>query len=180
MGYYEGIPFGEKTSSVGKRNRFPSGVLVMLLVVAGLIAAVSVPFRGFLDGVVPEAQPTSAPTSQPVLVAVPTLAPTPVPPTAMPAPTLAPAPKPTPKPDRLAVANTDGQGAFIRPEPVLAGRIKAWPERAVMTVIGEAKEADGILWQNVRDPDGNEGWMPSTYLVPAPAGTPGPAPSAAR
>ena len=36
-----------------------------------------------------------------------------------------------------------------------------------MEVIGADREAEGIVWRNVRDPKGNTGWVPAEYLVEA-------------
>jgi hypothetical protein len=38
-----------------------------------------------------------------------------------------------------------------------------------MTVVGPAQNTGGQEWKNVRDPDGNSGWVASAFLVVAPA-----------
>ncbi len=72
----------------------------------------------------------------------------------------------TPEPDsRLVVANTDGEGVFLRRTPSAADKVKAWPEKTIMVRIGPVQEGEGRRWVNVRDPDGNEGWVPEEYLA---------------
>ena len=34
-----------------------------------------------------------------------------------------------------------------------------------MVVVGEDGQAGGGTWKNVRDSDGNEGWLATEYLV---------------
>ena len=63
------------------------------------------------------------------------------------------------------VANTNDDGVYIRRSPDLADRIKAWPEDTPMIQIGPAVVVDYVKWRNVRDPDGNEGFVPSSYLL---------------
>ena len=63
------------------------------------------------------------------------------------------------------VANTNGDGVYIRRSPDLADRIKAWPEDTPMIQIGPAVVVDYVKWRNVRDPDGNDGFVPSSYLL---------------
>lgn len=82
---------------------------------------------------------------------------------ATPSPTTAP----TPTPREYVIANTGGDGVFIRRTPDQEDRIKAWPDGTRMVVIGDDLERDGILWRTVRDPDGNEGWIPAEYLTAA-------------
>jgi len=88
-------------------------------------------------------------------------------------PTPTPQPQPTPTPTaplsgKVQVANTGGVGAYIRRTPNMKDKIVAWPDRTILDVIGEDVDANGIHWKHVRDPKGNEGFVPSQYLVPAP------------
>ena len=77
----------------------------------------------------------------------------------------------TPAPDTTdvtyVVANTGGSGVYIRSTLDPADRIKAWPDGTNMVVVGPDVTEDGVVWKNVRDPDGNEGFVPADYLVPA-------------
>ena len=79
-------------------------------------------------------------------------------------------------PTTLVVGNTGGDGVWIRRTPAMADRLRAWPDRTVMQVIGTDQQAEGKAWTNVKDPAGNEGWIPAEYLVDPNAA---PAPSAA-
>ena len=63
------------------------------------------------------------------------------------------------------VANTDGEGVYIRRSPDMDDRLKAWPDDTAMVEIAGTVEAGGRYWRNVRDPDGNEGFIPSEYLL---------------
>ncbi len=67
------------------------------------------------------------------------------------------------------IGNTGGDGVYIRRTTDMADRIKAWPDGTEMVVIGPDVTAEGILWRNVRDPDGNEGFVPARYLSAAAA-----------
>jgi SH3-like domain-containing protein len=80
----------------------------------------------------------------------------------------APTPTATPavKPLTLLVGGTGGDGVYLRRSPGDGERIKAWPDGAKMTVIGVDRIVGGKTWKNVRDPDGNEGWVLGDYLVP--------------
>ncbi|GEM_PF-5312761 len=80
-------------------------------------------------------------------------------------PTAVPSPTPQPSPQLFAVGNTDSQGAFLRRTPI-GERIKAWLDGAIMTAVGGDQIVEGNSWRNVRDPEGNEGWMLIDYLVP--------------
>ena len=75
----------------------------------------------------------------------------------------------TPTPDgveiTLYVGKTDGDGVFIRRNVNTTDRIKPWPDGTEMVVVGPAVAAGGRVWRNVRDPDGNTGFVPSEYLV---------------
>lgn len=109
------------------------------------------------------------PTPQPVAQAPTATAPA--------GPTQTPAPTPTLTPYVVYVGNTDGLGVALRKEAGGTERIKAWPDRTAMTVVGEDQLVEGGLWAPVRDPDGNMGWVSRAYLLlptptPAPTATP--------
>jgi len=106
--------------------------------------------------------PTPAPTST-ALPPTPTEAPisTPVLLTATPLPA-----------QRLVIANTAGEGAYLRRDPS-RGRtggnlIRLWPDGTVLTPTGEATRADEWEWYKVKDPAGNVGWMPKQYVREGP------------
>lgn len=112
----------------------------------------------------PTPQPTATPTRPPVAAQ------------AVPQPPSAPPKAEPPRPSRpafrsqnpgwVAVANTDGQGVFVRDFSNLA-RLRAWPDGTVLELIGDDVERDGQLYTPVRDPDGRQGLVPSQYLVAA-------------
>ena len=62
------------------------------------------------------------------------------------------------------VADTDGDGVYLRRTAGGDDRIKAWPEGSEMVRIGKAVLADGRNWEHVRDRDGNEGFVPMRFL----------------
>ena len=63
------------------------------------------------------------------------------------------------------VTNTLGKGMALRPAPIARNVGKVWPDGTRMAGLGAEQEAYGWTWRFVRDPDGNNGWMPSNYLV---------------
>ena len=94
--------------------------------------------------------------------------------TAVPTPTVAaaaptaPAAAPTAAPSKLKIGNTDGFGACIRADAaVTAGCVRAWPDGTVLDVVGADKTVEGKPWRNVKDTQGNAGWILSDYLLPA-------------
>jgi hypothetical protein len=66
---------------------------------------------------------------------------------------------------RMRIANTSGDGVYIRRTPKLADRIVAWPDNTIVELAGETAEGDGTKWSKVRDPRGNVGWIPTQYLA---------------
>jgi len=118
---------------------------------------------------VPTSPPTSTPTQTPAPSASPTSKPTDTP-TPSPTPTLTPTetatPTPTPTPVLAEVGGTGGQGVWMYRQPGLkGGKIAAWRDGTVMTVIGGPVEADGYVWIQVMDPKGRVGWIPDRYLI---------------
>ena len=63
------------------------------------------------------------------------------------------------------IGNTGGEGVYIRRTADMDDRIKAWPDGIEMVVVGPDVTAEDILWKNVRDPDGNAGFVPAEYLI---------------
>jgi hypothetical protein len=64
----------------------------------------------------------------------------------------------------VRIANTDGQGAYIRRTTNLEDRLRAWPDGTQLQVTGAATEVNGLSWTPVVDPAGNRGWIPSQYI----------------
>jgi len=129
----------------------------------------------------------TAPTPVPALVGIP-IQTTPKPgetpkPTNTPAPTqtpqsatnatVTPTPSPvkvtTPTPAAIAnqtgyVANTGGDGVYLRHTPRLNDTWVAWADNTKLTILGAEANGDGTHWFQVRDPRGNVGWIPAQYI----------------
>ncbi len=127
------------------------------------------------------ATPTPIITLTSTITPTMTLTLTPLPPTQTPTVTLTPVASNTPLAERYQVGNTGGDGVYLRASTDIdAKKIKAWPDGTPMLVIESDREIDGKLWRTVRDPDGNEGFILTEYLVtyqtptPAPTSTPAP------
>jgi hypothetical protein len=45
------------------------------------------------------------------------------------------------------------------------GKIRAWKDGTVMTVIGGPVDLDGYTWIQVAGPDRRLGWIPERYLI---------------
>jgi hypothetical protein len=96
------------------------------------------------------------PTSAPNLVAIPASTPTPA----------SSSPTPVSQVDLVGhVANTGGEGVFLRHTPLLADRWMAWPDRTPLVFLGNEADGDGLHWVQVRDPKNNVGWVPAQYVV---------------
>ena len=119
----------------------------------------------------PAAEPPASPTSAPA-AANPTASPTP-PATATTAPTATPAQSPTATPAAeppkvFVIGNTGGVGAWLRRTPRINDYLIAWTDGTRMEVVGPDVQADGRTWRHVKDPRGNEGYLPAEWLVSAP------------
>jgi hypothetical protein len=66
------------------------------------------------------------------------------------------------------VGNTDSQGVFIRKTPVMADRLRAYPDGTALTIAGDDVDGDGQHWRHVKTPDGVEGYVPAMYTVETP------------
>lgn len=88
---------------------------------------------------------------------------------AAPAPTASGPPTPTPAPPTppptARVANTGGDGVYLRHSPRLGDLWIAWPDNTPLTPQGAEADADGTHWLQVRDPKGNVGWVPAQYVT---------------
>lgn len=71
---------------------------------------------------------------------------------------------------QVRVANTGGEGVYVRRTPRLADRIKAWPDDTVLSIVGPDVEGEGRQWKHVLDPDGSVGYVPSQYVAVVSAG----------
>ena len=126
---------------------------------------------GVLPGSAPEATPTSVPaTAAPTTVATPSRVAAAASPSASPSPrpTTTPAPAAQAPANTVYVANTDGEGVYVRNTPVMSDHAKAYADGTALTVIGDDVDGDGQHWKHVRTPDGLEGYVPSIYTTAAP------------
>ena len=108
---------------------------------------------------------TPAPHLTPAKTVIRATATSPRRPTAIGTSTSTPPPQPKTFGATYVVGNTDGEGVYIRRSPNMSDRIKAWPDDTAMVEVASTVEAEGRYWRNVRDPEGNEGFVPSQYLV---------------
>jgi hypothetical protein len=114
------------------------------------------------------AAPTPGPTSGPTAAAA-AVSPVPTKPAAVASPS--PVAKPTATTataaaiEKVWVGNTDGEGVFVRKTPVMAVRVRAYPDKSLLTIVGEDVDGDGQKWHHVRTPDGVDGYVPVQYTV---------------
>jgi uncharacterized protein YgiM (DUF1202 family) len=95
----------------------------------------------------------------------------------------APSPDATPEPETVEVTGTGGQGANLRAEPGLTGRIlQNVRDGTRLTVVGPDRQADGRTWRNVSPESGTAGWLVTEVVqsVTPPTPTPGPTATPAR
>jgi uncharacterized hydrophobic protein (TIGR00271 family) len=130
--------------------------------------------------------PTPGPTSTPTATLTPTSTPTPSPtPTMTPSPTTTPTntstpsptttptntpsptptntPTPTPTPVAGIVSRTGGRGVHLRSAPNGA-IIASLPEGAQVEILYQRQVVDGQEWLQVRDEQGQTGWIVSQYV----------------
>ena len=75
----------------------------------------------------------------------------------------------------VAVANTGGQGVYLRRQPDWSDKWVAWSEGTKLQVLAAgvsgtgAAGASGAGWLQVRDPEGRVGYIPEQYVVLAAA-----------
>lgn len=140
----------------------------------GLAAALAVALTAALVFVImsviqPSSRPVPTPTALPVTVVSPTpnssiadifatFTPTPITgPTATPQAVVG---------QRLQVAGTGNDGANLRREPGQSGeRIKTIREGTVLEIVGPDRTVDGTIWRNVRDTQGESGWIAASFLA---------------
>ena len=66
----------------------------------------------------------------------------------------------------VTVANTAGEGAYLRATPRLTAPLKAWAEGTLLEVAGDDASGDGYRWKRVRDPNGQLGWIAAEFVMP--------------
>jgi hypothetical protein len=66
----------------------------------------------------------------------------------------------------IRIANTGGEGAYIRRTTNMDDRLRPWPDNTRLQVIGPDAATNGTQWKNVQDPAGNQGWIPAQFTRP--------------
>lgn len=63
------------------------------------------------------------------------------------------------------VRGTGGSGARLRAQPGNSGQIlTVLPESTPLLVLGPDRTVDGMVWRNVRAPNGSEGWIAASFV----------------
>ena len=77
----------------------------------------------------------------------------------------------------MAVANTDGQGVYLRRQPEWSSKWVPWDEGTRLQVLATGLHGtgtpstggtDSAAWLQVRDPEGRVGFVPEQYVTLAP------------
>ncbi|NJN67742.1 MAG: SH3 domain-containing protein [Chloroflexaceae bacterium] len=80
-----------------------------------------------------------------------------------------PEPPPSPMPTYFVVANTGGQGLFLRSDhSVNSTVLETLPDGTQVEQVGEDFAGAEYVWRQVRAPDGQVGWVSVDWLAPAP------------
>ncbi|MHB1415570.1 MAG: SH3 domain-containing protein [Chloroflexota bacterium] len=130
--------------------------LFMAYMLSGMAGTPLISIAVVTSTATPTATAVLTPTPRPIMV---------FPPTPSPTPTSTPTPQAI---TRWVVANTGGDGVWLRQSPDLAAHVAAWAEGAEMVIVGPDEQAQGMTWKHVRDPAGHVGYIPAQYLAPAP------------
>lgn len=69
---------------------------------------------------------------------------------------------------RVVIGNTGGVGAWVRRSPSINDYLIAWTDGTALEVTGPDVQNEGRTWKQVRDPQGNRGYIPAEWVVPAP------------
>jgi hypothetical protein len=106
--------------------------------------------------------PSATPATSPAVTPAPPVASAPStsmsPPTPAPVPTVALA-----QVNVWQVANTDGDGAYLRKSPKLDDKLSPWGDGTLLKNLNEQATGDGVVWYKVQAPDGAVGWIPARY-----------------
>ncbi len=65
----------------------------------------------------------------------------------------------------FVVANTGGEGVYLRRTPRLTDRDTAYIEGTQLAAIGADEQGEGQSWHHVRTPDGKAGYVPAQYTT---------------
>jgi hypothetical protein len=137
---------------MGWRTVLGAATLVMILSACGALTASA-----------PTPEPVPAPTIVPTVARVATS------PSASPSPAQRPtATTPVVKANTVWVGNTDGEGVYVRKTPVMADRVRAYPDGTPLEIVGDDVDGEGKRWKHVKAPDELEGYVPAVYTVGTP------------
>lgn len=152
---------------------FSRGILASLL---ALVFLAVFGLSGQPEAAAPDVLPTSrsSPTAQPLpSIAVQSQTPAandapPASPTApLERPTDTPAPSPSPSATAsvpTAVVNSPN-GLWLREAPGGTQEVELIADGTVLTLLAGRETVDGVEWQEVRTPAGNEGWVAAEFLI---------------
>lgn len=157
------VPTVAARSAIRRRTSFPplfrilAGMLLVLLLVA--ISLFALTRRASAPTLTPTVAEVAAPTEAPAQGAItPTSAPTAVPPTATAAFVAR----------SYVVANTGGQGVYLRRTANMEDRDTAYVDGTILVQVGPDLQAGGLTWRHVRAPDGRVGFVPAQYTTLSP------------
>lgn len=72
---------------------------------------------------------------------------------------------PMPNGRELRVANTGGDGVYLRQTPASGEPLLLLADGTVVAIVGPSREVDRRTWQQVQAPDGTVGWVAADFLV---------------
>lgn len=153
-------------------GRFSPAILLVAVIVIAILVGAAVFSRRNAPSPTPTTnaggQPVAAPASAAASSAGSGAASAPPSAAATARPSVAASASATPAPRAWVVANTDGDGVYLRRTPKLADKDTAYVDGTRLVQIGEDVTADGELWHHVRAPDGKSGYVPARYTADAP------------
>jgi drug/metabolite transporter (DMT)-like permease len=150
---------------------FARGVAMVILALI-LLAVFGLSSRPESTVDVTEAPPVTLPATPTVTVSptdtatpLPALGPSPTSPLPTPTeePLVTPAPSPTTGVATAVVSSPNG--LWLREAPGGNQQIELIPDGTSLTLLPSVEEVDGLAWQEVLTPAGNEGWVAAEFIV---------------
>lgn len=152
-----------RRTSVPPLFRIFAGIVTILLLVAISVFALT------RRASAPTLTATAGEATAPAALPTPTEAPAPAVVAPTPAPTTAPPTATAPAVARIyVVANTGGQGVYLRRTANIEDRDTAYADGTALIQVGPDVQAGGLTWHHVRAPDGKVGFVPAQYTTLAP------------
>jgi hypothetical protein len=146
---------------------FILGICLLLLSLQPRVASLLTPPTITLT----PAPPTDAPTATATIPPRPTDLPSPTFTATPPPPTVTGTPPPSPTPGigpgaTVEVGGTGGQGLVMHTDAGLnTAVVRVIREGERVTVVAGPEQADDLVWWQVRDANGQEGWVVESYLT---------------